>query len=73
VVSELKKNKKAHPEATMVLDDNGSGVDTWDLGDAGTGLLVTNNKGIVKFFTPKALSKAEMAATVELIRANLDD
>ena len=73
VVSELKKNKQAHPEATMVLDDNGSGIDTWDLGDAGTGLLVTNNKGIVKFFTPKALSKAEMAATVELIRANLDD
>ena len=72
VVSELKKNKRAHPQATMVLDDDATGVTTWNLGEAGTGLIVLNKQGIVKFFTPKALSEDEMAATVELIRANLD-
>lgn len=71
VISELKKNKRVHPLATMVLDDEGSGVAKWGLGEAGTGLLVVNNQGIVKFFTPEALSKDEMATTVELIRANL--
>jgi YtfJ family uncharacterized protein len=72
VVSELKKNKRIYPQATMVLDDDGSGVVKWDLGEAGTGLIVANKQGIVKFFSPKALSKDEMAATVELIRTNLD-
>ena len=72
VVSELKKNKRVHPQATMVLDDDGSGVVEWDLGAAGTGLIIANKEGVVKFFTPKALNEGEMAATVELIRTNLD-
>jgi YtfJ family uncharacterized protein len=71
VISELEKNKKKHPKATMVLDDNGDGITTWDLGEAGTALFVTDDKGIVKFFSRESLNEEEMQATVELIQANI--
>ena len=69
VLSELKKNKKIHPQATMVLDEEGSGVTEWELGKAGTGLLVLDDKGIVKYFNRKTLSPEEMESTLELIRS----
>lgn len=69
VISELKKNKRIHPQATMVVDDKGSGVVEWDLGKAGTGLLVIDKKGVVQYFTRQALSEQDMAATLALVRA----
>lgn len=69
VVSELKKNKKIHPLATMVLDEEGTGVLEWELGKAGTGLVVMDDKGIVKFFNRQTLSQEELASTLELIRS----
>ena len=71
VMSELKKNKRMLPLAIMVVDDNGSGVIEWDLGKAGTGLIVLDDKGIVKYFSRQALSEAEIASTVELMRVNI--
>ena len=71
VMSELEKNKRLLPLAIMVVDDNGSGVIEWDLGKAGTGLIVLDDKGIVKYFSRQALSEEEMASTVELMRVNI--
>jgi uncharacterized protein len=70
VISELKKNKRIHPDATLVVDDKGTGVGAWDLGKDGAGLMVLDKQGIVKYFTRKALSEQELAATLELVRAN---
>jgi len=69
VLSELEKNKKQHPEATMVLDEEGDGVSAWDLGDDGTGLIVMDNKGVVKYFKRSSLNEEERASTLELIRS----
>ncbi len=73
VMSELKKNKRMLPEASMVVDDDGIGVTEWDLGDAGTGLIVLNEKGTVKYFSRKALNEAEMTSTIELMRDNINN
>jgi uncharacterized protein len=70
VISELKKNKKIHPLATMVVDDKGLGIGVWDLGEDGAGLMILDKQGVVKYFTRKALSEQELAAALELIRAN---
>ncbi len=70
VISELKKNKRVHPDATMVIDDKGTGVTAWDLGETGSGLFITDAKGIVKYITRVAMSEDEQAAAVALIRAN---
>lgn len=72
VMSELKKNKKAHPTATMVIDEEGAGVETWELGKGGTGLIVLDSQGVVKFFSPDPLNDEELASTIELIRSNID-
>lgn len=71
VISELEKNKRAHPEATMVVDADGKGVGEWELGDAGTGLIIVNDKGVVTYFSRQALTDDEMQAAVELIRSEL--
>lgn len=68
VLSELEKNKKQHPEATMVLDEEGSGVSEWNLGDDGTGLAVMDDKGVVQYFKRSSLDEVERASTLELIR-----
>jgi len=69
VISELEKNKKIYPESTMVVDEEGTGVKEWDLGKAGTGLIVMDDKGIVKYFKRQSLTEAELASTLELIRS----
>jgi len=71
VISELEKNKKMHPDATMVVDEQGSGVSAWDLGKAGTGLVLLDAGGKVLFFTRGSLDAAQMGSTIELIKANL--
>ena len=58
-----------HPEATMVIDADGDGVKVWDLGDSGTGVIVMDAAGTVKFFKRASLSEEELASTLELIRS----
>lgn len=72
VMSELKKNKKQYPQATMVVDEDGSGVQTWDLGEDGTGVVVVDPAGVVQFFSRGSLDEQSLASTIELIRANID-
>lgn len=72
VISELEKNKRQHPDATMVVDDKGTGLVEWDLGETGSGLIITDAKGVVKYFTRKSLSEEELTAALELVRANAD-
>ena len=71
VISELKKNKRIHPKASMVVDEKGAGVVEWDLGKEGAALLVTDQKGIVKYFTRQAMSEQEIAATLQLMQSNI--
>jgi len=71
VLSELKKNKKAHPDATMVIDEEGIGIEAWELGEEGTGLIVMDSEGIVKFFSRGPLDDEEIASTIELMRATI--
>ncbi len=69
VVSELKKNKKKHPDATMVLDEDGIGVKHWDLGKEGAGLFIVDTQGKVLFFSRDALTEEELQGNLDLIRA----
>lgn len=71
VISELKKNKRVHPKASMVVDDKGTGLVKWNLGKEGAGLLVMDPQGIVKYFTRQAMSEQEIAATLQLMRSNI--
>ena len=73
VLSELKKNKRRHPQATMVVDEEGTGVEAWDLGDKGTGLIITDLRGVVRYFSRQPLDEEEVASTIELVRELVDE
>ena len=68
VLSELKKNKRRHPQATMVVDEEGVGVQGWDLGEDGTGLIITDARGVVRYFSRQPLDEKEVASTINLVR-----
>ena len=72
VVSELKKNKRKHPLSTLVLDEEGSGAQHWNLGKEGEGLAIVDAAGIVKYFTQEALDEEELSATLELVKSHTD-
>jgi YtfJ family uncharacterized protein len=72
VISEIKSNKRKYPLATMVLDEEGSGLNTWQLGEQGAGLVILDQEGVVRYFTKKPMTDAEMSASLDLVKSKID-
>ena len=72
VVSEVEGSKRKFPNSTMVLDEEGSGVDEWQLGKQGAGLAILDPKGTVLYFTQDALNDQDMTQSVELVREQIE-
>jgi YtfJ family uncharacterized protein len=73
VVSEVKDSKRKYPLSTMVLDEEGTGVETWQLGNEGAGLVIVDGRGIVRYFTPDAMTEETMNTSVELVRQHIEE
>ena len=71
VVSELKDSKRKYPRATMVLDEDGIGVEQWQLGKQGSVLAIVDNDGVVQFVSQGPLDEAQMQSSLELVRAEI--
>lgn len=71
VVSELKDSKRKYPRATMVLDEDGIGVEQWQLGKQGSVLAIVDNDGVVQFVSHGPLDESQMQASLELVRAEI--
>jgi YtfJ family uncharacterized protein len=72
VVSEIEKNKRMHPDSTLVLDADGAGAKHWQLGEEGAGIIIMDTEGIVRYFTRSALSEAELANVLDLVRDQIE-
>ena len=72
-VSEVKDSKRKYPGSTMVLDENGSGVEAWQLGESGTGLAIMDGQGIVRYFTREPMDGEDLDASVELVRKTIQE
>jgi len=72
VVSELQDNKRKFPNATMVLDEGGSGVKQWQLGKNGAGLAILDAKGTVHYFTGEGMTEEEINSSVALVKEQID-
>ena len=72
VVSEIKDSKRKYPGSTMVLDENGSGVSTWQLGEEGSGLVIMDGQGVVKYFTRGSLDEEQMKSSLTLVKEQID-
>ena len=71
VVSELKDSKKQYPLATMVLDEDGIGVEQWQLGKQGSVLAIMDNDGVVQFVSHGPLDDSQMQSSLELVRGEI--
>ena len=72
VISEVKSKKDEFPQATIVLDEDGLGAETWELGKKGALLVVMDCQGVVRFLTREKMSEATMADTLQLILTHID-
>ena len=67
VVGEVKSNKRQYPDSTIVLDEEGTGLDTWGLKPKGATIVVLDPGGSVLYFKEGAMSEQEIQSTLELI------
>ncbi len=68
VISEVKSKKQEFPMATMVVDADGLGEQTWELGKKGALLVVMDAQGVIRFLTNESLDEATMGSTLELLK-----
>jgi hypothetical protein len=71
VISELESNKKKYPQAVLVADEKGLGLNTWRLEEDSAAIIVTDTQGAVLYFKQGAMSAAEVESTIELIKQQL--
>ncbi|MDH4040847.1 MAG: YtfJ family protein [Gammaproteobacteria bacterium] len=68
VVSELKSNKRDFPNAVLVADEDGAGLQQWQLEKESSAIIVTDPAGVVRYFKQGPMSAAEIDSTLELVR-----
>ena len=71
VLSEVKKSKRKYPMSTIVLDEDGTGLQTWQLQEGGANILVLNASGTVLYMKQGAMSEGEIESTLEMIKLEL--
>lgn len=69
--SELKKNKRKYPNASLIADEHGIGQQTWGLVRKTSAIAVIGRDGKVLFFKEGSLTPAEIKANLKLISANI--
>ena len=72
VVSEVKSNKREHPAATLILDEDGIGREAWQLEKDSSAVIVVDQQGIVRFAKQGPMTEQEVESTLELIRSYMN-
>ncbi|MAY40214.1 MULTISPECIES: YtfJ family protein [Spongiibacter] len=60
VTSELAKNKRAHPQAVLVADDEGRGLKAWSLEPKGVAVILLNTDGNIRLLKEGKLSEEDV-------------
>lgn len=71
VIGELKDSKKKYPLSTIVLDENGTGLETWQLRPKGATIMVLDTFGTVLYLKEGGMSEDEIENTLELMRQQI--
>jgi hypothetical protein len=73
VVGEVKSNKRKYPKSTMVLDEEGTGLQAWQLQKKSSAIVVIDTSGTVLYLKQGTMSEDEIETTVELIRQQITE
>jgi len=71
VVGEVKSSKRKYPDSTMVLDEEGTGLQGWQLQKKSSAIVVIDTSGTVLYLKQGSMSEGEIEAAVELIRQQI--
>ena len=71
VAPEVRKSKKQLPQEIFVVDAAGAGRAQWQLQEKGSAVAIVDAAGTVLFFKEGALTDAEIAQAIALIRQHL--
>ena len=71
VVGEVKSSKRKYPDSTIVLDEDGTGLQAWQLQKKSSAIVVIDTNGTVLYLKQGTMSEDEIEATVELIRQQI--
>lgn len=72
VASEIKKNKKAYPEAIMVLDEDGIGTKSWGLGKDGIALIILDSEGVIRYVVQEGIDDSTLPEPLGILREQVD-
>ena len=73
VLGEVKASKRKYPASTIVMDENGVGLETWRLQPKNSNIVVTDASGTVLYFKQGPMSDEEIEATLKLIEQHIGD
>lgn len=68
VIRELEKNKRKHPHAVMVADDEGLGRTNWGLQRESSAIILLDSTGKIRFFKDGALTGDEIEQVLQMLR-----
>jgi len=71
VLGELKSSKRKYPLSTIVLDEEGLGLRTWQLQDGGANILIIDPQGRLSYVKHGVMSEQEIETALELIKAQI--
>ncbi len=72
VQREVEKNKRRYPLSSLILDDQGSGRTTWQIGKKTSTIVIADGNGSIIYIKHGAMSEQEIEQTLDLIRAQVN-
>ena len=72
VNSELKKNKKAYPDASIIADKKGSGAKQWQLQAKSSAIFVISPMGKVLYFKDGPLTAEEIDQVITMVKQQIE-
>lgn len=67
VSSELGKNKHEHPEAVLVADEKGAGINAWELSKGTVSFILVDHQGKIRYLKEGKLSAADIDTIMTLL------
>lgn len=71
VGSELEKNKREHPEAILVADKKGSGIDAWQLKKGTVAFILLDQNGKIRYLKEGELSADDVNTIIALLNEEI--
>ncbi|WP_162299962.1 YtfJ family protein [Kineobactrum sediminis] len=68
VLGELESNKKMHPEAILVADESGAGLEQWQLAAKNSAIAVVSPDGVIALVHEGALDSAGISQVLAMIQ-----